>query len=70
MKQKCSICRQAIQIDCDWNQGQCPHRPAAVEPTIARKLLLVLAAPFIIIPWMIMNPRKVWQQALKDWNIK
>ncbi len=69
MKQRCSICRQEITADCDWNQGRCPHRPAAIGLPSSRKLLLLLAAPFIIVAWMIMNPKRVWAQARKDWNI-
>jgi len=70
MKQRCSICRQSVQPNCDWNQGRCPHRPALIEILSYRKLLYILAAPFIIVAWMIMNPVKVWAQAKKDWNIK
>ena len=64
----CSTCGQTYRADCDYQQGRCPHHPPAVGtlPT----WLLMLTAPFIIIPWTIMNPRKVWQQAKKDWNIK
>jgi len=69
MKQKCSICRQPIQPDCDYRQGRCPHRSAAIEIPIGRKLLYILAAPFIIGVWAIMNPRRIWDQAKKDWNI-
>lgn len=29
--QKCSICRQPISANCDWNQGRCPHRPATIK---------------------------------------
>ena len=28
---KCSICRQEIQADCDYNQGRCPHRKPMIE---------------------------------------
>jgi hypothetical protein len=70
MKQRCSICRQEVRADCDHNQGRCPHRPAAIDLPSSRKLLYILAAPFIIVVWMIMNPGKVWQQAKKDWNIR
>lgn len=68
MNKKCSICRQPIQLNCDYNQGRCPNRPPAIQSF--PKWLLLLAAPFIIVPWIVMNPRKVWQQAKKDWNIK
>ena len=25
---KCKICGNEINVNCDWNQGRCPHRPA------------------------------------------
>lgn len=28
---KCSICRQEIKDDCDYNQGRCPHRKSIME---------------------------------------
>ena len=34
-----------------------------------RKVLLIIVAPFIIGSWCIMNPRKVWEQAKKDYNL-
>ena len=34
-----------------------------------RKVLLFIVAPFIIGAWCIMNPRKVWEQAKKDYNL-
>lgn len=34
-----------------------------------RKVLLIIVAPFIIGAWCIMNPRKVWEQAKKDYNL-
>ena len=34
-----------------------------------RKVLLIIMAPFIIGAWCIMNPRKVWEQAKKDYNL-
>jgi hypothetical protein len=34
-----------------------------------RKVLLIIVAPIIIGAWCIMNPRKVWEQAKKDYNI-
>jgi hypothetical protein len=24
---KCNTCGSTIKIDCDWQQGRCPHRP-------------------------------------------
>ena len=64
----CKTCGATYSPDCDYQQGRCPHHPPAIRtfPT----WLLTLAAPFIIIPWIIMNPGKVWAQAKKDWNIK
>jgi hypothetical protein len=70
IKQKCSICRQPVRPDCDWNQGRCPHLPASIEIKNHRKILYLLAAPVIIIVWAIFHPRKIWQQAKKDWNIE
>jgi hypothetical protein len=37
--------------------------------SIQRKVLLIIVAPFIIGAWCIMNPRKVWEQAKKDYNL-
>ena len=34
-----------------------------------RKVLLIIVAPFIIGAWCIMNPRKVWEQAKKEYNL-
>ena len=62
---KCNICRQEYSPSCDYNQGRCPHRPQRPFPI----WLLLLAAPFIIGAWMLMNPRRVWEQAKKDWNL-
>ena len=25
---KCTTCRKEIRVNCDWQQGRCPHRPA------------------------------------------
>jgi hypothetical protein len=33
---RCSICRQTVQIDCDWMQGRCPHRPESATITVVR----------------------------------
>ena len=62
---KCSTCRKEYSAKCDYRQGRCPHHVATI-PT----WLLVLATPFIIAAWIVMNPRKVWEQAKKEWNIK
>ena len=35
-----------------------------------KKLLLLLIAPFIIGVWCLMNPRKVWEQAKKDFGVE
>jgi len=32
-----------------------------------RVLCFIIITPFIIIPWMIMHPNKVWEQMKKDW---
>ena len=34
-----------------------------------RKVLLIILAPFIIGAWCIMNPRKVWEQAKKEYRL-
>jgi hypothetical protein len=65
---KCKTCNKEYSSDCDYNQGRCPHHLPAIQTF--PKWLLVLAAPFIIVPWIILNPGKVWHQAKKDWNIK
>jgi hypothetical protein len=31
--------------------------------------MLLLAAPFVIGVWIIMNPKKVWEQAKKEYDI-
>ena len=66
---KCEICRKEPQPGCDWHQGRCPNIPPLIDKPLPTWLIL-LAAPFIIGAWCIMNPRKVWEQAKKDWNIK
>lgn len=64
----CQTCGGTYLPDCDYQQGRCPHHPPLVQHF--PKWLLILAAPFIIIPWVIINPGKVWAQAKKDWNIR
>jgi hypothetical protein len=64
---KCSVCKKEYSPNCDFNQGRCPNHTALIKNF--PRWLLILAAPFIIIPWIIANPRKIWQQAKKDWNI-
>ena len=66
---KCDTCKQQITIDCDFNQGRCPHRKPLIDKPFPTWLLL-LAAPFIIGVWMIMNPKRVWEQAKKDYDIQ
>lgn len=33
-----------------------------------RRIGYALITPFFIFFWMILNPKKVWEQAKKDWN--
>jgi hypothetical protein len=35
-----------------------------------RKLLYLIIAPFVIGAWCVMNPRKVWEQAKKEYGIE
>ena len=28
---KCNTCRKEIAVDCDYNQGRCPHRKPMIE---------------------------------------
>jgi len=35
-----------------------------------KKLFYILIAPFIIGVWCVMNPRKVWGQAKKDFGVE
>jgi hypothetical protein len=66
----CQTCGKTYSADCDYRQGRCPHHPPLIELSVARKLLYLCLAPFIITAWAVTNPAKVWQQAKKDWNIK
>jgi hypothetical protein len=59
---KCAVCRQAYSPDCDYHQGRCPNHPKKPFPT----WLLLIAAPFIIAIWVVMNPKKFWEQVKKD----
>ena len=34
-----------------------------------RKLLYLIIAPFVVGAWCVMNPRKVWEQAKKEYGI-
>ena len=65
---KCTLCNKDYSPDCDYNQGRCPQHPPTLNKPFPAWLLL-LAAPFIIGAWSIMNPRKVWEQAKKDWKL-
>ena len=65
---KCETCNKEYSPDCDYKQGRCPnHLPMLSKPFPT--WMLLLAAPFIVGSWMIMNPRKVWEQAKKEWNL-
>ena len=35
-----------------------------------KKLLFIIIAPFILGAWCVMNPRKVLEQAKKDFGVK
>ena len=35
-----------------------------------RKVLYLIIAPFIILAFCILNPRKVWEQAKKDFGVE
>jgi hypothetical protein len=65
---KCSTCNHDIHEGCNYNQGRCPHRAPLIDKPFP-VWLLALAAPFIIGAWCIMNPKKVWEQAKKDYNL-
>lgn len=67
---KCDTCNHLIHADCNYNQGRCPHRNALVEIPEWRKFLYLLISPIFICAFVISNPKKVWEQAKKDWNIK
>ena len=28
---RCAVCLKAIDPNCDWKQGRCPHRPSMIE---------------------------------------
>jgi hypothetical protein len=64
----CRTCGSTYSPECDYQQGRCPHHPVLISKF--PKWLLLVSVPFIIVPWIIMNPGKVWAQAKKDWNIK
>jgi hypothetical protein len=31
MTKKCNTCQQEIHLNCDWNQGRCPHVPPLIN---------------------------------------
>jgi len=64
---KCDTCRKEYTPECAYGQGRCPHHPAVIQKPYPTWLLL-LAAPFIIGAWIVMNPRRVWEQARKEYD--
>ena len=66
---KCEICGKEYSPDCDYRQGRCPHHAPMLDKPYPTWMLF-LAAPFIIGTWCIMNPKKVWEQAKKDWDLE
>jgi hypothetical protein len=67
---KCQICKKEYSPSCDWNQGRCPNHPPAITIPFWRKSVYLFFAPLIIGWWCIRNPRLVWAQAKKEYNIK
>jgi hypothetical protein len=67
---KCKTCKQEYSPSCDWNQGRCPNHPAMIDIPIWRRAIYAFFAPLFILCWVIMNPKKVWAQAKKEYNIK
>lgn len=68
-KVNCTGCGQHYDPACDWRQGRCPQHPPLVSTATVRKILLLLAAPVIIVAWTITHPRQLWQQIRQDWNL-
>ena len=68
-KPKCSVCYKPISLDCDYNQGRCPHRPQTISTQISliRQVIYVTIAPIVILCWAITHPHAIWRQAKKDW---
>ena len=31
MTNKCNTCQQEVHLNCDWNQGRCPHVPPLID---------------------------------------
>lgn len=51
----------------ECNQGRnCPNRGES-EKAILSTWGVILLAPIIILSWMIMNPKKVWDEAKRGW---
>jgi len=67
---KCDTCNKEYTTACDYKQGRCPLHPPITEFSNAKKIMFLVAAPFVIGAWVISNPCKVWEQAKKDLNIK
>ena len=40
---KCTTCRNEITINCDYNQGRCPHRPPMINAHSLRFYNLMLS---------------------------
>jgi hypothetical protein len=40
---KCTTCRNEITINCDYNQGRCPHRPPMINTHSMRFYNLILS---------------------------
>lgn len=68
---KCNVCRKEYSTSCDYKQGRCPLHPPVIELKIPvwRQLVYFILVPFIVGAFMIIHPRKVWEQAKKDWNL-
>ena len=66
---KCQTCNKDYTPECDYNQGRCPNHPPLIEISLWRKSVYMFFAPLFILGWCIMNPKKVWEQAKKDWKL-
>jgi hypothetical protein len=44
-KKRCMFCGEEIKIECDWNQGRCPHRSGVESST---DILIVLATICVV----------------------
>ena len=67
---KCSTCSKEYSPSCDWDQGRCPNNPPMIEIPVWRQAVYLFFAPLIIGWWCIRNPKRVWEQAKKEYNIK